>query len=501
MIVSSSGLAKFRASLTDKVLFGHEPTAELTAILLVYFVQGILGLARLAISFFLKDELGLSPAEVSALVGVAALPWMIKPLFGFVSDGLPILGYRRRPYLILSGLLGFLSWVALATVVHSAWAAVLAIALGSLSVAFSDVIVDSLVVERARQESVGDAGSLQSLCWGSSAVGGLMTAYFSGSLLEHFSTRTVFGITATFPLIVSTVAWLITESRMTEKMDWAIVSNQLSQLRQAVSQKSIWMPTAFLFLWQATPTAESAFFFFTTNELGFQPEFLGRVRLVTSLASLVGIWMFQRFLRNVPFRVIFGWSTVISAVLGMSMLLLVTHANRALGIDDRWFSLGDSLVLTVMGQIAYMPVLVLAARLCPPGVEATLFALLMSVVNLAGLLSYESGALLMHWMGITEHNFSNLALLVVLTNLSTLLPLPLLGWLPSAAETPANSPETEALLHPVSTIEADPSASKHLGQPFLPDLMAELVHPPHRSESIEETVLLEEERSAARRAS
>jgi len=43
------------------------------------------------------------------------------------------------------------------------------------------------------------------------------------------------------------------------------------------------------------------------------------------------------------------------------MLLLVTHSNRALGIDDHWFSLGDSLVLTVMGQIAYMPVLVLAA--------------------------------------------------------------------------------------------------------------------------------------------
>jgi folate/biopterin transporter len=479
MIVSTSDFAKVRASLTETVFMGHEPTAELIAILLVYFVQGILGLARLAISFFLKDELGLSPAEVSALVGVAALPWMVKPVFGFVSDGLPIWGYRRRPYLILSGLLGFLSWVALATIVHSAWSATLAIALGSLSVAFSDVIVDSLVVERARQESVGDAGSLQALCWGSSAVGGLLTAYFSGSLLQHFSTQTVFAITATFPLIVSTVAWLIAEARVTEAMDWSIVQQQFRQLRQAVSQKPIWMPTAFLFLWQATPTAESAFFFFTTNELGFEPEFLGRVRLVSSLASLVGIWLFQRFLKTVPFRVIFGWSTVISAVLGLTTLILVTHANRALGIDDRWFSLGDSLVLTVMGQIAYMPILVLAARLCPPGVEATLFALLMSIVNLAGLVSYETGAMLMHWLGITEHNFTNLALLIVLTNLSTLLPLPLIGWLPSAVETP----EAQSSLEPLTTIEADPCASKHLGQPFLPDVMTELVQSAQQSDS------------------
>ncbi|WP_316426617.1 folate/biopterin family MFS transporter [Leptolyngbya boryana] len=435
MIVSDSGLSKLKASVTEKLFFGHEPSAELIAILLVYFVQGILGLARLAVSFFLKDELHLNPAEVSALLGIVALPWMIKPLFGFISDGLPIFGYRRRPYLILSGLIGTTAWILLATVVHSAWAATLAISLGSLSTAIADVIVDSLVVERARGESVSGAGSLQSLSWGASALGGLMTAYFSGALLQQFDTRTIFLITATFPLIASSVAWLIAESPVTSKPDWSVVGDQLKQLKQAITQKSIWLPTAFLFLWQATPTAESSFFYFSTNELGFEPEFLGRVRLVTSIASIVGIWVFQRFLKGVPFRVIFGWSTVISAVLGLSMILLVTHTNRALGIDDRWFSLGDSLILTVMGQIAFMPVLVLAARLCPPGVEATLFALLMSVVNLSGLVSYEFGALLTHWFGVTETNFDNLWILVLITNLSTLLPLPLLGWLPGADAT------------------------------------------------------------------
>jgi folate/biopterin transporter len=489
MIVSSSGFAKIKNSFTDKVLLGHEPTAELVAILLVYFVQGILGLARLAISFFLKDELGLNPAEVSALVGIAALPWMVKPLFGFISDGLPIFGYRRRPYLILSGILGALSWVALATIVETPWQAMIAIALSSLSVAFSDVIVDSLVVERARQESLGDAGSLQSICWGASSVGGLLTAYLSGFLLQHFTTRTVFGITATFPLIVSLVAWLIAESRVTEKTNWSAVGQQLGQLKQAISQKSIWLPTAFLFIWQAMPTADSAFFFFTTNELHFEPEFLGRVRLVTSLASLVGIWLFQRFLKTVPFRIIFGWSTVISAMLGMTTLILVTHANRSLGIDDHWFSLGDNLILTVMGQIAFMPVLVLAARLCPSGVEATLFALLMSIVNLAGMLSYQSGAVLMHWLGITANDFTNLTWLVIITNLSTLLPLPFLSWLPAASDIAPEETQTPAL-QPAASLEFEldsaTSPSKHLAQPFIPDLMTEFVPPSRHAEAVTE---------------
>ena len=293
MLNPLSGLDKFKQAFKEKVLFGNEPTPELIAILTVYFVQGILGLARLAVSFFLKDDLGLSPAEVAALTGIAALPWVIKPVFGLISDGLPLFGYRRRTYLVLSGILGTLSWVALATAVNSAWAAAGAMLLASLSVAISDVIADSLVVERARKESLGQAGSLQSLTWGVAAVGGLITAYLSGWLLEHLSSQVVFGITAIFPLLVSAVAWLIVEEKIGDRRlspsslssKETGIPNQIQQLWGAIAQKSIWLPTAFVFFWQATPSADSAFFFFTTNELGFEPEFLGRVRLVTSLAD------------------------------------------------------------------------------------------------------------------------------------------------------------------------------------------------------------------------
>jgi folate/biopterin transporter len=458
-------------SLWSKLLFGQEPTFELIAILTVYTVQGILGLAKLAVSFFLKDELGLSPAQVAALMGIAALPWVVKPLFGFISDGLPVFGYRRRPYLILSGLLGAGAWVSLATIVHTPWAATLAIATTSLSVAFSDVLVDSLVVERARGESLSNSGSLQSLCWGASAMGGLLTAYASGLLLSKFSPHTVFAVTATFPLLVSAVAFWIDESpidRNTSTISQA--REQIVKVWDAVRQKTIWLPLLFLFLWQCTPTGDSSFFYFATNELGFSPEFLGRVRLVSSLAALIGVWVFQRYLKAVPFRKIFGWSTVISSLLGLTTLLLVTHTNRALGIDDQWFSLGDSLVLTVMGQITFMPVLVLAARLCPPGIEATLFALLMSVFNLAGLVSQEGGALLTHQLGITDRNFDNLWLLVTITSLGGMVPLLFLRWLPDGD--PQMSEETARSIPPGSALEH--SHNLMTGGQSIPDLLPEL---------------------------
>ena len=51
----------------------------------------------------------------------------------------------------------------------------------------------------------------------------------------------------------------------------------------------------------------------------------------------------------------------------LTQLLLTTHYNRVLGIPDTLFSLTDSVVLTVLGQIAFMPTLTLAASICPPG--------------------------------------------------------------------------------------------------------------------------------------
>jgi hypothetical protein len=91
--------------------------------------------------------------------------------------------------------------------------------------------------------------------------------------------------------------------------------------------------------------------FHSTNQLHFGPEFLGRVRLVTSAASLAGVSLFNTSLKEVPLRQIFKWTTLIGCALGMTQLLLVTGTNRTLGIDDQWFAMGDSLVLTVLGQV------------------------------------------------------------------------------------------------------------------------------------------------------
>ncbi len=208
---------------------------------------------------------------------------------------------------------------------------------------------------------------MQSLCWGSAAIGGLISAYFSGSLLEVIGPTDVFKITAVLPLLVASIAFFINEEPIQRnttgssslpspsssyedtKPGFAVemqpgnsnivptlpisagqsqitppqppsssdvaetavvdtnhevsavegVSEQMQSLWKAIKEPAVWKPALFLFLWQSTPTSEGAFLYFMTNDLGFGPEFLGRVRLVTAAASLLGVWGYQKFLRGV----------------------------------------------------------------------------------------------------------------------------------------------------------------------------------------------------------
>ncbi|KAG8373079.1 hypothetical protein BUALT_Bualt12G0133400 [Buddleja alternifolia] len=448
---NKTALPKKKYSINSIRFFGVDLTADNIAIAMVYFVQGVLGLSRLAVSFYMKDDLHLDPAETAIITGISSLPWLVKPLYGFISDSFPLFGYRRRSYLVLSGLLGALSWSLMATFVDSKYGVAFCILLGSLSVAFSDVltylrlsmkqVVDSMVVERARGESQSMSGSLQSLCWGSSAFGGIISSYFSGSLVGAYGVRFVFGLTALLPLLTSAVAVLVKEqpilgpgkgrSLLSDGSSFLQSSkSSITQLWGAVKQPNVFLPTLFIFLWQATPQSDSAMFYFTTNKLGFTPEFLGRVKLVTSVASLFGVGFYNSFLKTVPLRKIFLVTTVIGSALGMTQVLLVTGLNQQFGISDEWFAIGDSLIITVLGQVSFMPVLVLAAKICPEGMEATLFATLMSISNGGSVLGGLIGAGLTQLFGVTKDEFDNLTSLIILCNLSSLLPLPLLGLLP-----------------------------------------------------------------------
>src|SRR5580700_7169818 len=87
---------------------------------LVYVVEGlgqIGGLIAQPLNYYLKTAQGWTPVQIAAFVSLFNLPWIIKPLYGLISDFVPLFGYRRKSYLVLvnvAAIAGFLSVTQLA---------------------------------------------------------------------------------------------------------------------------------------------------------------------------------------------------------------------------------------------------------------------------------------------------------------------------------------------------------------------------------------------------
>lgn len=196
------------------------------------------------------------------------------------------------------------------------------------------------------------AGALQSLCWGSASVGAVLSAYFSGSLVQDYGAKPVFWLTAAFPLLVTAAAAVIPEQRVGSAPGGggagvlaeaggvapspvavgAALRAQASALWAALNQRSILLPAAFVFLWQATPNADTAMMFFQTEKLGFSTEFLGRIRLIAAVASLLGVGLYNFALKATPLRKMFLWSALLGTGLGMTQLVLITGMFAGVGL-------------------------------------------------------------------------------------------------------------------------------------------------------------------------
>ena len=82
--------------------------------LLVYLVAGASGFASIAETFWVRERLGLSAADLLALSAWLTVPWTLKMVFGHLVDTVPVFGSRRRAYVLAGALLHAAAYLALA---------------------------------------------------------------------------------------------------------------------------------------------------------------------------------------------------------------------------------------------------------------------------------------------------------------------------------------------------------------------------------------------------
>lgn len=152
-------------------------------------------------------------------------------------------------------------------------------------------------------------------------------------------------------------------------------------------------------------------------------ENVGFIFSVGAIGSLLGVLLYQNILKDHPFRDLLFWSQLLYAIGGMLDLIFVLRLNLKLGMPDYFFVVIDESVSQMIGRIKWMPLLVLSAKLCPPGIEGTFFALLMSIDNVGVLSSSWLGGLLLHIVKVTRTEFSNLWIAILARSVMRILPL------------------------------------------------------------------------------
>jgi MFS family permease len=118
--------------------------------------------------------------------------------------------------------------------------------------------------------------------------------------------------------------------------------------------------------------------------------------------------------------------TVVSFLFSFLGYLLVQRVNVRFGISDFVLVLFSSSFLSMLGELVIMPMLSLACILCPKNLEGTVYSLFMSALNFGSILSGLNGSILTTWFGITSKDYHNLDKLILVSNIMTLLPLPML---------------------------------------------------------------------------
>ncbi|KAJ8606091.1 hypothetical protein CTAYLR_005189 [Chrysophaeum taylorii] len=154
------------------------------------------------------------------------------------------------------------------------------------------------------------------------------------------------------------------------------------------------------------------------------PHYYSIMKACSALFGLVGVVLYNSFFSEWTYRTVFFVSQL--AYFGANLLdvVWVSRINLSLGVPDYLFLFGVEVVQPIIQKLHVMPIFVMAARLCPPNVEATLFALLMGLSNFGAVVGLYNGVVLLHLFGgVDQPDFRYLPHFVFVRTLCYLSPV------------------------------------------------------------------------------
>jgi len=367
------------------------------AIPLCYSMVGVFqGLSSASMNFY-PIEIGATEAQQITIKSLRGLPASFKIFFGFLSDTMPLFGYRRKVYMIIGWILASFAAFMLAV---SPSPSIPYLASMYLLYGFgfwlADVMGDSLVAERAKLEPEEHRGQLQSTCYACRFYWMMVMICAAIGAYELFTPLFVFWLLFALPLVIMIPAIIVLAEERGVQV--APVKEQAGAIFSTVSNRAVWQPMSFVYIFNVLQVSNAAWNQFLVTVKGFTSLQLNSFLIPAYIMLFLGIAAYKAYMIHWSWRFVYIITTVIGGFFSFLQFVLIFGWNEALGIGDYVFALGDDVFLEFILGVQFLPTTIMMVHLCPAGSEGAAYAMFTTMNNSAlGVATTISSLLVFIW--------------------------------------------------------------------------------------------------------
>lgn len=358
----------------------------------MYFVQGIgdptSGLIAQPVRALLKSW-NESPGAIGGFMALLALPWMLKPVFGLLSDYVPLLGSHRRNYLLVASAAASIGLFVLYWLPLPDGARVMLfflLLMPTIGIAFGDVLVDALMVDVGQPR--GLTGRLQAIQW-AAVYAALLLAGAAGGWISS-NGRYELAFVGCGMLWALSFAFAFRYAKETPRPAAAEgIGGTSAEMRAALKVPGLMTVAGFLFLWSFNPSWVSVQYLHVTETLGLGEQVYGNSFSFFAAGSVFASLGYGLYCRALPMGRLIHLA-IITGVIGYGVYLHVASPGQLYAVAF----IGG--VANMTGNLIQLDI---AARLVSIRVAASCFAILMALTNISASMSEAVGAYLYEWLG------------------------------------------------------------------------------------------------------
>ena len=409
------------------------------SIILINFTSGLYIFSALSINYFLKEKINISPSQSSIINTLLIIPLIIQPIFGLITDFYSICGYKRKSYLIITGILDCFCWILLIfQKIEKIYLISLILFTSKICRSFNMVIETAINTEESKINSVNenDKNKIQKFnellifhqigMISGSILNGIAAQYFS------FNVTFIICISIIFLNIIGGLIYNENKSFMNinkyQKIENVEEINKNKNFDEIKNYKNLlkllmlkiyYIPLFIIFIFHCSPSYfESAFYYFT-DVSNMKPIHFGILNLFIMFMMLISNILYKKYFINFSnIKVLISVYIILSFFSSflLNIYIYFRFKNIIFIILFISFYVGFKMSST-------MPIKTLLFCICPKGFEGSFQSLNNSVIFFGSAFSTLFGSILSYIYNINKENYENFNLMVFTCNIFLLFPL------------------------------------------------------------------------------